>query len=169
MHWFSWERLCDPKCEGGLGFREISFFNQALLAKQVWRLLQNPSSLAYRVLRGKYFVGENILRGILGSSLSYIWKSLFWGMELLDKGLVWRIEDGVNVNVKSHNWVPRPISFKPLVLNFAPSTNVALFILPNRSWNIPLLEASFLPIDVSAISAIHLSPIAIDDSLYLFF
>jgi hypothetical protein len=38
-----------------LGFRDISAFNEALLAKQGWRLMTNPDSLISKVLKAKYF------------------------------------------------------------------------------------------------------------------
>jgi hypothetical protein len=35
MHWFAWWKLCNPKWEGGMGFRAFHSFNLAMLAKQV--------------------------------------------------------------------------------------------------------------------------------------
>lgn len=50
-----WEKICKSKSEGDLGFRNLEFFNQAMVAKQGWRILQQPDSLVSRLLKEKFF------------------------------------------------------------------------------------------------------------------
>ena len=52
-HWLAWDKLTRPKGKGGMGFRDLRLFNQALLAKQAWRLLVYPDSLCAKLMKAK--------------------------------------------------------------------------------------------------------------------
>lgn len=84
MAWMSWKGLGRSKNSGGLGYRDLESFNFALLAKQGWRLIQNPNTLAARVLKEKYFPEILFWRPLLaaGPPISggvYGWQSRFRG------------------------------------------------------------------------------------------
>ena len=62
MHWMAWWRMCIPKKDGGMGFRDLHSFNLAMLAKQSWRLISNPDSMCARVLKAKYYPNCQLLK-----------------------------------------------------------------------------------------------------------
>lgn len=74
MHWLAWKKLCRHKADGGLGFRVTEDFNMALLAKQLWRLIDYPNSLFARVFKGRYF-RNGTLNSIRSYSPLYGWQS----------------------------------------------------------------------------------------------
>ena len=62
MHWLSWEKLCNPKNMGGMGFKDLEAFNNALLGKKLWRLITNENSLLGQVMKAKYYPNTEVLK-----------------------------------------------------------------------------------------------------------
>jgi hypothetical protein len=112
--WISWDRMCMAKSKGGLGFRNYAIFNQALLAKQSWRMITNPSSLCSRVLTARYLKDGDVLTASAPKSGSFTWKSILHGRDLLKEGLVWRIGNGEKIKVWEDNWIPRSGLMRPI-------------------------------------------------------
>ncbi|KAA3472112.1 reverse transcriptase [Gossypium australe] len=106
IHWSSWKDLCYPKIVGGLGFRDLYFFNKALLAKQAWRLFAQPDCLLAKVLKARYYPKTNFLSAKVGSYPSFTWRSICGARELIAAGLCWRIGNGKSINIWNDPWVP---------------------------------------------------------------
>jgi hypothetical protein len=85
MHWMSWEKMTRPKSQGGIGFRDLRIFNQALLARQAWRLIHQPDSLCARFLKAKYYPSGNLLDTAFIQNTSQPWEGIMHGLELLKK------------------------------------------------------------------------------------
>ncbi|KAA3485160.1 reverse transcriptase [Gossypium australe] len=103
IHWCRWQNLCLSKDEGGMGFRNMAKFNVSLLAKQGWRILNNPNSLVARVLKAKYFSNENFLNSCLENNCSFTWKSLWAAKGVLIDGLCWKVVAEL-INDSSRKW-----------------------------------------------------------------
>ena len=66
-----------------MGFKEIEKFNDALLAKQVWWLINNPNSHCHRVFKVRFFSDCSILEARESIVGSYAWKSLLSARDVI--------------------------------------------------------------------------------------
>lgn len=100
VHWIRKETLLKKKVEGGLGFRSLESFNNAMLMKQLWRIINNPDSMLSCTLKDKYSRNGDLLNCRSKPSDSSTWKSLCGvmrmfraGLEVSNGGSGWRWKD----------------------------------------------------------------------------
>ncbi|GAV78934.1 hypothetical protein CFOL_v3_22399 [Cephalotus follicularis] len=78
IHWIAWQKLCQPKSKGGLGFRDLRAFNLAMLAKQGWKLEKEEDSLCFKIMKAKYFQSYKYFVARLGRNpFVYLEKNIF--------------------------------------------------------------------------------------------
>ncbi|XP_010419407.1 PREDICTED: uncharacterized protein LOC104705120 [Camelina sativa] len=105
ISWVAWSKLTKVKKEGGLGFRDIPNFNDALLAKSIWRILTRPNSLLARVLLGKYCNSTSFLECNAPNSASHGWRGICIGRDLLKPNLGKLIGSGQETLLWYEPWI----------------------------------------------------------------
>ncbi|XP_048615950.1 uncharacterized protein LOC125588571 [Brassica napus] len=158
IHWVAWDKMCLPKELGGMGFKDLEIFNQALLAKQGWRLINQPESLLARFIKSRYYPHSDFLHAPVGYRPSFAWRSILFGRELLQKGLKWQIGNGRTTRVWLDKWVHDPeVGMRaPWIKNNTFDVNLKVSAMidgATRRWNLQALEEIFVPGDVQLIAA----------------
>lgn len=139
----------------------------ALLAKQGWRFIQNPSSLVAKIFREKYFRSSSFLEAKLGHCPSLIWRSVWKAADLLRKGLRWRVGDGKNIKIWGQRWVPIPSTFciqSPVSL-LDKEAKVCELMKGNGEWDDLLIKRIFNKEEAEVISSIPLSRMVVEDKI----
>uniref|UniRef100_A0A803PS58 Reverse transcriptase domain-containing protein n=1 Tax=Cannabis sativa TaxID=3483 RepID=A0A803PS58_CANSA len=147
VHWRSWKLMCKRKDSGGMGSRSFMHFNQAMLAKQAWRLLKQPDSLLAKVLKSRYYPNNSFLQATLGHSPSLTWQGIHWGRSLLSAGLRWKIGEGCRIKCADDPWKPGQSTFRPYHFSGPPDMVVSNLITEERQWDLALLQQWFSPPD----------------------
>lgn len=91
-----------------MGFKDLETFNQAMLAKQGWKLINQPDSLMARFIKSRYYPYSDFLKAVVGTRPSFAWRGIVFGRELLESGLKWQVGDGQNKRVWIDKWVDDP-------------------------------------------------------------
>ena len=98
--------MCEPKSNGGMGFKKLKQFNLALLTKQGWRLQTDHTSLVYRVLKAKYFPTCEFIEASMENNPSYAWRSIMAAQSVVREGIKWRVGNGRNIQIWGDKWLP---------------------------------------------------------------
>ena len=147
IHWKKWEVLFKPKLEGDLGFKDLCKFNEAMLAKHIWRLTNDMDSLFYKVFRAKHFPNGSVFEARFAMG-SFAWKSILRSKILIERNSRWRIGDGKSIRIFQDAWLPNSnegrILFHRGVL--ASDATADVLIDPNSGWwNLSLIDQCFYP------------------------
>ncbi|XP_074304151.1 putative mitochondrial protein AtMg00310 [Silene latifolia] len=160
ISWIAWKKLCAPKCLGVLGFQDYRNFNLALLGKQAWRLVTDPSSLMAKVLGGKYFHGKSFMSSELGPNPSYTWRSIWEAKQVLGLGLRRRVGDGLSTYIWKDPWIPGTQTKRVISPRGDHDEDILvaeLLSVDGRSWNSQKACAFFLPFEQERIMNIRWS------------
>lgn len=137
MCWVAWDKFTKPKAGGGLGLKDIQLFNQALLAKQAWRILTNPECLLARVLLGKYCHNKSFMEVTVPTVCSHGWRSILHGRDLLRGNISKVIGNGLSTKIWKDSWIALDKDIRP----FGPIPEPALdltvsdLLTSDMKWN----------------------------------
>ncbi|PNX99941.1 cysteine-rich receptor-like protein kinase, partial [Trifolium pratense] len=111
--WIKWEQVCLPKEKGGLGVKNLEFFNLALLSKWKWRFLNDNDAIWAALLRFRYGkLSSSVLtsRALGGRDLSSLWwrDIIYKGRDFSDGGfssnISCRVGNGDNIDFWNFKW-----------------------------------------------------------------
>lgn len=158
LSWVAWKKMTTSKKSGGMGFRDLHLFNQALLENQVWKILRRPQSLLYRILKGRYFRDGTIFSATRGTQPSYGWNSLRFGRDLLQRRIQVLIGDGKTTSIGTGPWLPtNPPRAPRLLPTSEPLLKVENLIdTMSHQWNEDQIARLIHPEDHHLISQIYL-------------
>ncbi|KAL0295091.1 UNVERIFIED_CONTAM: hypothetical protein Scaly_3110300, partial [Sesamum calycinum] len=134
----AWGQICKPKEEGGLGIRSLISTNQALMLRQLWRILQHDGNSIWVDWIHRYRLRHSTIWTFNGASGSWSWKKLLKLRPLLRRGVTYKIGDGSSFNLWQDAWHERG----PLCLTFPlgprvtglPLTTPLSSVLQSNQW-----------------------------------
>jgi hypothetical protein len=118
--------------------------------------MEQTDSLCARILRAKYFPNASVLDAKPKWGMSYTWRSILRGLEVMKLGMIWRVGDGRNLKIWSDPWIPREDTRLPITpRRGCILTYVDDLIDPaTGSWDVELVNDTFWEEDANLILAL---------------
>ncbi|GJY34922.1 putative RNA-directed DNA polymerase [Tanacetum coccineum] len=100
----SWEVVCLPKDEGGLGIRRLDLFNKALMTTHIWKLLSVKESLWVKWIYKYKIRDRNFWKLPCRGNMTWGWRNILQCRPFIREFFKYKIGNGNNVSLWYDNW-----------------------------------------------------------------
>jgi hypothetical protein len=143
----SWEDICKPKNQGGLGIRDMELINKSMFINTAWNVITDKNPFLSNILKAKYYPNSSFWTASTAGPRSVFWSSVLQIKPILQENSIMQIHAG-NSSIWSTPWMPSwstihdhillPITNTPL-----PAKIADLWLQDTRTWNQDLLSTTF--------------------------
>lgn len=165
----SWDDICQPKENGGLGIRDLANINKSLIIQAAYSIATEKNPLLTAVLKAKYFHNKSFWTANTTGSRSIFWSSIMQVRTDLINNVTYQIQEG-NSSIWSTPWISDwgtihdqlklPVTVQPL-----PSKVSDLWIPDTQQWDNNLINDIFHPTILQQIQEIIPVPTQQQDAL----
>lgn len=127
----SWDDICQPKENGGLGIRDLHTMNKSLLIHAAYDIANNKNPFPTVVLRAKYFHNNSFWTAKSNGTRSNFWSSIMQVKKDLCSNVTYQVHAG-NSSIWSTPWCPMWNSIHDHLL--LPVTTIPLPSLISDLW-----------------------------------
>ncbi|GJZ33992.1 RNA-directed DNA polymerase, eukaryota, reverse transcriptase zinc-binding domain protein [Tanacetum coccineum] len=106
----AWKQVCKPKDEGGLGIKDLSTWNEVLMAKHLWNVASRKESLWVKWINKVRLKGCSIWEVETDVNSSHGWKQILSLRVKMRKHVFCKLRDGSSIFLWHDRWWgPEPL------------------------------------------------------------
>lgn len=103
----SWDYMCHPKNEGGLGFKSLEIWNKVAIAKHIWFLFSGgEQSMWCQWVKSYILKGISFWRVKMPSDPSWVWRKILSLRPIIYPLIKCSVGNGASISLWFDNWHP---------------------------------------------------------------
>jgi hypothetical protein len=143
----SWDDICKPTEQGGLGIRDLETVNKSLIIHSAWNVATRKNPFLADILKAKYYPNDSFWTAPNQGSRSIYWSSVLQVRHHLSSNCIYQIHAG-NSSIWSTPWTPvwnhiHDHLILPIINSPLPAKVSDLWIPGTRTWDLQLLSTTF--------------------------
>ena len=100
----AWKIICRPKCEGGLGIKELEQWNEVLMTKHLWNVASNKQTIWAKWIHETKLKGSIVWEAKSDKCASHGWKHILNLRNKVHKHVTCQVGNGESIFLWHDKW-----------------------------------------------------------------